>query len=108
MVVSLVMAVVSSSEPQNAVDGALLDDAVVGESAMSQQLSTLEDKAQLVGWDAASDANRWCQWVEILELLMLMMQNTTTHDTARPSRTLICLESSGVPPRLYRLVRPRA
>jgi len=82
MVVSLVMAVVSSSEPQSAVDGALLDDAVVGESAMSQQFSTLEDEAQLVGWDAASVANQWCQWVAILELLlMMMMMQNTTHTT---------------------------
>jgi len=79
---------------------------------MSQQLLTLEDKALLVGWDTASVANRWCQWVAILELLlmmmMMMMQNTTTHDTARPSRTLICRISSDTRTRWCQSVRRRA
>jgi len=107
----MIQTMISQMQPQ--LDGALLGDAVICKSAMSQQLSILEHKALSVGWDAASVANQWCQWVEILELLlmMMMMQNTrqtTEQDPHEPSRTLFCLESLGTSTPTYQSVRPRA
>jgi len=99
----MIQTMISQMQPQ--LDGALLGDAVVCESAMPQQLSILEHKALSVGWDAASVANRWCQWVEILELSMMLMMMQNTRQTTQQDPHEPCCVLNPWAHRLQRISR---
>ena len=99
----MIQTMISQMQPQ--LDGALLGDAVICKSAMPQQLSILEHKALSVGWDAASVANRWCQWVEILELSMMLMMMQNTRQTTQQDPHEPCCVLNPWAHRLQRISR---